>query len=502
MPRPARNATATRLSEILDIVVKENSLEAWERLFLFGRRCLHAPVRGGHRRNLASSVIKAVNEEKDPAPSESVPFKPVKDPLKNLATRVAAKLEEGDFRGAVRIASSNEVFAPNNESTLNLLSQKHPSQHPMSSMPPESVSHSCNSVEVTAFEVINSIQSFPARSAGGPDGLRPQHLKDLISGRSGAGSGLLIQSLTSFVNFVANGGMLASARPYFFGATLVALSKPDGGVRPIAVGCTLRRLVAKCASHAVRDAMAALLAPLQLGYGTSMGSEAAVHAARTYLHSMPDDHLLLKLDFSNAFNSIRRDKMLHACLDYAPDIYPPVHSAYAKPTHLFLGNNIMNSSEGVQQGDPLGPLLFCLAIHPMLTHLKSDFKVFYLDDGTLGGSCDEVMQDLESLGVVANDLGLVLNHSKTEIVCADSRTVSIFQSFSTRFRRVEPCDACLLGSPIGDLASIDHVLGLKHDALKLMGERLSLLHSQDALLLLRNAFRIRLFISGRVYFCF
>ena len=99
--------------------------------------------------------------------------------------------------------------------------------------------------------------------------------------------------------------------------------------------------------------------------------------------------------------------MLHACLEYAPDIYPLVHSAYAKPTHLFLGNNIMNSSEGVQQGDPLGPLLFCL------------------DDGTLGGSCGEVMQDLESLEAVANDLGLVLNHSKTEIVFADSQTVSI-----------------------------------------------------------------------------
>ena len=33
-------------------------------------------------------------------------------------------------------------------------------------------------------------------------------------------------------------------RPFFFGASVIALNKKDGGVRPIAVGCTLRRLVA------------------------------------------------------------------------------------------------------------------------------------------------------------------------------------------------------------------------------------------------------------------
>ena len=236
--------------------------------------------------------------------------------------------------------------------------------------------------------------------------------------------------------------------------------------------------------------MGDLLAPLQLGYGTSMGAEAAVHAARTYLHSMPDDHLLLKVDFSNAFNSIRRDMMLQACLQLTPEIYPLVHSAYVIPSFLFFGNNIIDSSEGVQQGDPLGPLQFSLTIHSMLIQLQSEFKVFYLDDGTLGGSHAEVMKDLQCLEVAANDPGLILNHSKTEIVCRDPSTVNIFWSLSPHFRWVEPSNACLLGSPIGDLSSIDSTLLSKLDALKTMGERLSLLHSQDALLLLRNAFSL------------
>ena len=57
----------------------------------------------------------------------------------------------------------------------------------------------------------------------------------------------------------------------FFGANLIALRKKDGGVRPIAVGCTLRRLVAKCANSSVEENMAKLcIGPL---YGWGLESE-------------------------------------------------------------------------------------------------------------------------------------------------------------------------------------------------------------------------------------
>ena len=76
----------------------------------------------------------------------------------------------------------------------------------------------------------------------------------------------------------------------------------------------------------VTDNMSSLLAPRQLGFGVKGGAEAAIHAARQYLHSLPPDMLLLKLDFSNAFNSIRRDKMLLAVKKLLPELYPLVHS--------------------------------------------------------------------------------------------------------------------------------------------------------------------------------
>jgi len=48
--------------------------------------------------------------------------------------------------------------------------------------------------------------------------------------------------------------------------------------------------------------------------------------------------------------------------------------------------------------------------------------VFYLDDGTLGGSMEDVLQDLHTVQQVAEDLGLQLNRGKLEVICVNSTT--------------------------------------------------------------------------------
>ena len=60
----------------------------------------------------------------------------------------------------------------------------------------------------------------------------------------------------------------------------------------------------------VMEEMGALLNLRQLGYGTKSGSEAATHAARLFLQHAESTSVMVKLDFCNAFNSNRRDKML------------------------------------------------------------------------------------------------------------------------------------------------------------------------------------------------
>ena len=88
--------------------------------------------------------------------------------------------------------------------------------------------------------------------------------------------------------------------------------------------------------------------------------------------------------------------MLQAVSEVVPELYSFVHAAYGSPTSLFHRESIILSQEGVQQGDPLGPMLFCMTIHPMLQNLKSDLRAFYLDDGTLGGTSSDIIQDLHA----------------------------------------------------------------------------------------------------------
>ena len=144
------------------------------------------------------------------------------------------KLEEGDFKGAVRLACSEDTIAPKKNSTLDTLRQKHPPPHPNSQMPPPSEEPSRCPI-VSADEVALAIRSFPNGSTGGPDGLLPQHLKDMTGASAESGGPVLLSALTTLVNIIPQGKIMRMARPLFFGASLTALTKKDGGVRPIAV---------------------------------------------------------------------------------------------------------------------------------------------------------------------------------------------------------------------------------------------------------------------------
>ena len=372
----------------------------------------------------------------------------VRDPLEALASKVTVKIEEGNLRGAIRLMCSKDVIADNSDETFAALQAKHPQPYSDSVIPPlNNLSESVVDLLVPVQRIAFAIRSFPCGSAGGPDGLTPQHLKDMTGAPAGEEGSTLLSALATFVHFVLRGDVLEEVRPLFFGANLIPFRKPGGGVRPIAVGCTLRRLVAKCAGSLVREEMGELLSPKQLGYGVKRGAEAAVHAARMFVQGLNDDQVFVKLDFTNAFNTLRRNKMLLATEEIVPELLPLVHSSYGSPTLLYWGDKTVVSAEGVQQGDPLGPLLFCLSIHHMITQLAADFKVFYLDDGSLGGSCEDVLNDLETVEAMASDLGLQLNKSKSEVVCRDSSTLAQFSASFPGLRVTAPESVRFLGSP-------------------------------------------------------
>ena len=303
----------------------------WVALLNWSDFILWPPARGGKRHNVSNIIRKRITEF-SPASTQSSGGDAERSGSKNrptpsrstLAQAVSAKLEDGNLRAAIRLVSSDDEPVTPSAETLASLRLKHP---PPSQMDPSLAGVQCTPLVVDQNEVRKAILSFPAGSTGGPDGLRPQHLKDLLQCRE---SGPDFQAaLTGFVNTVLAGHCPNAISPLFFSGRLIALTKSSGGIRPIAVGMTFRRLVSKCASSYGTSRLVSYLSPHQLGVGTPGGCEAAVHAARRYLQSMTDKQVMVKLDFSNAFNSLHRSAMLQAVRDRIPELFsatPRMHT--------------------------------------------------------------------------------------------------------------------------------------------------------------------------------
>ena len=216
--------------------------------------------------------------------------------MDKLERRVEDKFADDDISGAVRELSSSHGLARRSEETVRALRLKHPPA-PRDLMMPEPPDNSLIVPVVSEEDVRKAINSF-----------RP-------------GCNKLLTTLTDFVNAILRGEVPDFAVSTFFGATLCALTKKDGGIRPIAVGNTLRRLAAKVGARPLSHSLGSELRPVQLGYSTKGDCEAAAHSARRYLRDCNHRRVFLKVDMKNAFNCLRRDALLDVIRNRVPELF-------------------------------------------------------------------------------------------------------------------------------------------------------------------------------------
>jgi hypothetical protein len=470
------------------IVLNSNDINAWRLLLNFAANILGKPHGNTYENSTLASIIRKrttdylnINIVNNSLSCSSSRRKRQLTSDEQLSKTITSKIEDGNISAALRILLSDDKPAEVNEETLQKLLERHPpANHNRKPSASPSPNDAC--LQVIDRNVITAIRSFPAGSSGGSDGLRPQHIIDLISCKD-AGPGLLT-TITAFINLLFRGQCPAEIIPILFGGNLTALTKKSGGIRPIAVGYYWRRLTAKCANTFATAKLAAHFAPIQLGVGVPGGCEAAVHACRRFLLDMPEDHVIVKLDFTNAFNCLRRDIMLDAVLNAIPEIYTFCHMAYNSSTMLKFGDYVILSQEGVQQGDPLGPLIFCLSIHPLLRQLSSHLVVGFMDDITIGGPHEVVTSDVRIIKAIGGDTyGVHLNDDKCEMIYKSETppAISLFDKFSP----INVNDCTLLGAPLCTGSAMDSSLMKKAKELRKSSDRLQLISAHDALVLLR-----------------
>ena len=160
------------------------------------------------------------------------------------------------------------------------------------------------------------------------------------------------------------------------------------------------------------------------------------------------------------------------------------------PLYAFAYSYTNSSADGMQQGDTLHPLLFCLLLHQHSLQLKSEIYALYLND-TTAWNCQDNIQVMRE----AVDLGLTLNARKCEIISSNMTTCGTLLVSLPGAQVVPSSRVQLLGSPIDDNPCISAVLTLRR-----LGERLRFLSAKNALILLRNSFPLPSLCSSSICF--
>ena len=167
------------------------------------------------------------------------------------------------------------------------------------------------------------------------------------------------------------------------------MKKLKGGVRPISVGEVIRRLIAKCIAREANSEAADLINTKLLIVAVNAGTEGIMSVTRISFEKLHKSKKSGKLQIysKNAFNSVKRSKVLGAVAKFLPSVAPFATFCYSHHSHLHFNNTYLSN----QFGNPFWPLLFSLALWPIIK--KSETKLpnivqhnWFLDDGNLAGT--------------------------------------------------------------------------------------------------------------------
>ena len=422
-------------------------------------------------------------------PSGATPY-PVYGATRKPQTQ-ASSLEEDEKRAALRAerlvrdrelsramtALTSEPLAPNDDATYAKLVSKHPSrlaeERPNIQPSPLPVIP----LKATEEDITAALSSFHRGSSGGAFGLRPEHVQIATEYHNDERTNPL-GTLTKFTNHLLSGRAPEEVQPYFAGGRLCALHKGEHDVRPIAAGETLRRLASKVACLSVKEKARKLFSGHQFGVAIPAGIDRVIHLCRLTMaeHCADEDFVFCKVDLRNAFNHVSRNCFISLTRKHFPELSAFVEWCYATDSSLTFGDRTVTSSEGVQQGDPLGPFLFSLVMQQVYLKIhdaapKLDLNMWYLDDGILSGRSSDVRHALDVIAIEGPKWGLHLNSSKCELITnpAASDRLDLFPDIPGLNKKSEG-NLDILGSPIGSTPHcrrylIDNAVSLAEESL-------------------------------------
>ena len=184
---------------------------------------MHERLQAWHQ----AAVPPRCAESEDRRPPQRRPERGPGGLSEEVQRRVLVAIRERSLSKACKILQTSDLPPP--EDPTNSLRALHPTGIPVPpvSQPPR------GHFDFSVGEVEAALKSFPIGSSAGPSGLRPCHLLEMARGEERT---RLLEALASFCSALANNSLSVESMKLLTTARLIAVSKPNGVVRPIAVG--------------------------------------------------------------------------------------------------------------------------------------------------------------------------------------------------------------------------------------------------------------------------
>ena len=205
-------------------------------------------------------------------------------------------------------------------------------------------------------------------------------------------------------------------------SSLIALGEK---CRPVCIGMTWRRLIAAGTVREWKPKMEEIFRGAnQFGVAVAGGVERVAMEAQL-VHQT--GNWVIQTDCSNAFNTAKRTAIMAQAAKSIPDLVGYIARCYDQKPAMAVyemdsgERRTIECTSGVQQGDGMGPPLFCLTLVPILTEMRERYQDLgvnvqaYMDDITLHlqDVTTETMQAMTDLVHELAEVGIVVNRRKS-----------------------------------------------------------------------------------------
>jgi len=394
---------------------------------------------------------------------------------------------------------------PINPARFTRLATKHPqaefSNADMHNQPPPRRCNQTPSARVYEQNIIDAICATRIDVAAGPYGWPIKTLRDLLGpdiDEARSNPPPVVRGLTK-IAMLACDGKSRSIAP-LRAATLIALPKPNGDVRPVAIGSLLLNVPLKAVAKSYSGTNASRantatgtpanggpvqLLPEQYGCASKGGVEVPIHVARAYIsraveEGWSDNMHITALDTKNAFNTIKRKAVIAGIQDTSArnkHLLTLFKTVNEQPSALVCdgveadegqrATRGMHSTTGVRQGDPTSPMFFLLGTRArgkwLSKMLEGHTAIWfcYLDDVyIISVNEPTLVHDIEThwsdstFHIKPPDDGLELNPSKTQTKTATAAWAEGFEMLGS-----------VVGSPAAEAAFMRRIVSKIMDRL-------------------------------------